>query len=309
MADISASLVKSLREKTGAGMMDCKKALQETSGNFEEAVDWLRKKGLAAASKKSGRVAAEGLIAVASQGSVASLVEVNAETDFVGRNPEFQVFVENISKILLQKEMSLEELETYSYAPGVTVTDELTRLIAVIGENMTLRRVQRVSVSKGVVATYVHSAVAPNLGRIGVLVALESSTDSPELLELGKKLAMHVAAANPLALSIQDVDPAILEREKNILREQALASGRPEDVVAKMLEGRIRKYYEEIVFLEQAYVMDGKTKVSDVLAEASKKIGAPVTLKCFARYTLGEGIEKAQNDFAAEVQAQAHGKA
>ncbi|CAO5675743.1 MAG: Elongation factor Ts [Holosporales bacterium] len=307
MSEISPLLVKNLREKTGAGMMDCKKALVETNGNLEDAIDWLRKKGLAAAAKKAGRVASEGLVGVAASGCSASIVEINAETDFVARNPQFQELVATSAKLAVEsKAVDAETFKTAAFpAEGGTVEGEITRLIAVIGENMSLRRVQTLTVSSGVVSTYVHSAVAPGLGKIGVLVALESTADEVKLQELGKKIAMHVAAAVPQALKIEDVDASALEREKAILVEQARATGRPEDVIQKMVEGRIRKFYEEVVLLEQAYVIDGKTKISDVIAQASKELGSDVALTGFARYTLGEGIEKEETDFAAEVQAQA----
>ncbi len=306
MAEISASLVKTLREKTGAGMMDCKKALDEVSGDLEAAVDWLRKKGLAAAAKKAGRVAAEGLVGVAGNGTSAAIVEINTETDFVARNPQFQSMVTQAANTAATKDYTTEDLASAAFkGETATIGEEITRLIAVIGENMNLRRVKRLSVSQGVVATYMHSATVPGLGRIGVLVALESTADASKLLELGRKLAMHVAAASPQALSVDEVDSAALERERNVLTEQARASGRPEDVIQKMVEGRIRKYYEEVVFLEQVYVVDGKTKISDVVEQTAKELGTPIKLTGFARYALGEGIEKVETDFAAEVQAQA----
>ncbi len=306
MTDISPALVKTLREKTGAGMMDCKKALNEVGGDLEAAVDWLRKKGLAAAAKKAGRVAAEGLVGVAGSGTAAAVVEINAETDFVARNPHFQAMVSQVADIATQKEHTNDALLAAPFkGEAPTVADEITRLISVIGENMSLRRVKRLAVSEGVVATYMHSATAPGLGRIGVLVALESKAPADKLQELGKKLAMHVAAAAPQALRVEEVDPTSLEREKAILIDQAKASGRPDDVIQKMVEGRIRKFYEEIVLLEQAYVIDGKTKISDVVAQAAQEWGTPVTLTGFERYALGEGIEKQESDFAAEVMAQA----
>ena len=302
MAEITAQLVKELREKTGAGMMDCKKALTETSGDTEAAIDWLRKKGLSAAAKKSGRVAAEGLIAVASSGTMAAVVEVNAETDFVGRNEQFQSAGLQIAQLALAGSDDVEALKATAYPKtGRTVQEELTNLIATIGENMSLRRVKKFAVSNGIVATYVHNAVAPNLGKIGVLVALESTADKAKLAELGKQLAMHVAAAAPQALNIAEVDPKALEREKAILTEKAAASGKPEAMLGKIVEGQIKKYYDETVLLEQAYVVDGKTKISAVLEAAAKTLGAPIVLKGFARFQLGEGIEKEQADFAAEV--------
>lgn len=306
MAEISPALVKELREKSGAGMMDCKKALIETNGNLEEAVDWLRKKGLAAAAKKAGRVAAEGLVGVASSGKSAAVVEINAETDFIARNPQFQSMVAQVAEIAANSECTVDGLLASPFkGEAPTIGEEITRLVAVIGENMNLRRIQRLSVANGIVASYMHSATAPNLGRIGVLVALESTGDEAKLQELGKKIAMHVAAAAPQSLDVSSVDPISLERERAVLVEQARASGRPEEVIQKMVEGRIRKFYEEVVLLEQAFVMDGKTRIADVVEATAKEIGAPIALKAFARFALGEGIEKQQTDFAAEVQAQA----
>jgi len=306
MTEISPNLVRELREKSGAGMMDCKKALVENNGNLEAAVDWLRKKGLAAAAKKAGRVAAEGLVGVAACGNAAAAVEINAETDFISRNEQFQKMVLQAAEAAASKEYTIESLAQAPFkGETATVAEEMTRLIAVIGENMNLRRVQRLSVQNGIVATYVHNATAPGLGRIGVLVALESTGDTAKLQELGKKIAMHVAAASPQSLDVSSLDSASLERERAVLVEQARASGRPEEVIEKMVEGRVRKFYEEVVLLEQVFVMDGKTKVADVVAQFSKEIGAPITLTGFVRYGLGEGIEKEETDFAAEVQAQA----
>lgn len=307
MAEISATLVRDLREKTGAGMMDCKKALTETSGNLEEAVDWLRKKGLAAAAKKAGRVAAEGLVGVITSGNAGAIVEINAETDFVARNDKFQNFVSQATSAAVAKDHTVDSLKTTPVGEYDSLDAGLTHLIAVIGENMNLRRVNRLSVNNGVVSSYMHSAVVPNLGKIGVLVALESTGDTEKLNELGKKIAMHIAASAPLALEIADVDASLLEREKNVLIDQARASGRPEDIIQKMVAGRVAKFYEEIVLLEQAFVIDGKTKVSQIIENTAKEIGAPIKLKGFVRYALGEGIEKEESDFAAEVQAQAAG--
>jgi elongation factor Ts len=308
MAEISPALVKELREKTGAGMMDCKKALNETNGNVENAVDWLRKKGLAAAAKKAGRVAAEGLVGVATSGTMGAAVEINAETDFVARNDQFQTLVKKVTEIAAQKDHSLADLKNAPYeGESPTVDTEITRLIAVIGENMNLRRVTRLSVNKGVVSSYIHNATAPGLGKIGVLVALESEANPEKLNELGKKIAMHIAAANPIALNIEDVDASAVDRERNVLVEQARASGRPEDIIQKMVEGRLRKYYEEVVLVEQTFVLDGQTKVSQVVEATAKELGKPIQLTGFVRYALGEGIEKAETDFAAEVQAQAAG--
>ena len=305
MAEITASLVKELREKTGAGMMDCKKALGETSGDLEQAVDWLRKKGLAAAAKKAGRVAAEGLVGVAAEGKSGAAVEINSETDFVARNEQFQAFVGAVAKLVLSVGEDVEKLKAAKLPSGATVTDELTRLVATIGENMSLRRAARLTVANGIVATYVHNQIAAGMGKIGVLVALESTGDAAKLSALGRQIAMHVAAAQPLALDIGSVDPKALEREREVLREQARASGKPDNVVEKMIEGRLRKYYEETVLLEQVYVIDAETKIKDVVAKAAKEIGAPIALTGFARFQLGEGIERETTDFAAEVAATA----
>ncbi|MBI3505708.1 MAG: elongation factor Ts [Proteobacteria bacterium] len=304
MAEITAALVKDLREKSGAGMMDCKRALSENGGDIEAAVDWLRKKGLAAAAKKAGRVAAEGLIGIASEGTSGAMVEVNSETDFVARNDAFQDYVRNVTKASLAAGDDVEKLKTAVYPGGGSVSDALTALIAKIGENMTLRRAAVLKVSAGVVATYVHSAAAPGLGKIGVLVALESTGDKDKLVALGRQIAMHIAATNPQALDIGSVDPAMLAREKAVLTEQAAASGKAPQVIEKMVEGRVRKYYEETVLLEQVYVVDGESRIKDVVANAAKDTGAPVKLVAFRRYALGEGIEKKETDFAAEVAAQ-----
>jgi len=303
MAEITAALVKELREKTGAGMMDCKKALAESNGDLEGAVDWLRKKGLAAAAKKAGRVAAEGLVGVVVSGTEGAMVEVNSETDFVARNDRFQAFVSKLAELALQADGDVEKLKTIEFpGEGRNVADELTHMIATIGENMNLRRAAKLKVGSGVVVSYVHNATAPGLGKIGVLVAIES-TGGPQIEELGRGIAMHVAAARPDALTIADVDQATLERERSVLSEQARASGKPEEIIAKMVEGRLRKYYEEVVLTEQVYVIDGESKVKDVVAKLSKEIGAPVSIAGFVRYTLGEGVEKEESDFAAEVAA------
>ncbi len=305
MTAITASLVKDLREKTGAGMMDCKKALSETNGDFEAAVDWLRKKGIAAAAKKTARVAAEGLVAIAQKGQLGAVVEVNAETDFVARNEHFQAYASMVAQLALQHGDSLESLQNAAYPKtGRTVAEELTNLIATIGENMSLRRVQTQSVDKGLVATYIHNAAANNLGKIGVLIALESDAPATVLEALGKKLAMHVAAANPIALTIDGVDPSAINRERDVLAEQARASGKPEDIIGKMVEGRLRKFYEEVVLLEQVFVMDGETRIKDVVAQAAKANNCSITLKGYTRFMLGEGIAREEKDFAAEVQQQ-----
>lgn len=302
MAEITAALVKDLREKSGAGMMDCKKALTEANGDVEAAIDWLRKKGLAAAAKKAGRVAAEGLVGVAANGLSGAAVELNAETDFVARNDAFQAAVATVTKLALDTDGTLDSLKAAAYpGTGRTVADELPNLVATIGENMNLRRVAKLSVTDGVVSSYVHSALVPGLGKIGVLVALESTGDKAALADLGKQIAMHVAAARPEALDIADVSTANLDRERAVLVEQARASGKPENIIEKMVEGRVRKYYEEVVLLEQLYVIDGETKIRKVVENAAKAVGAPVALTGFVRFQLGEGIEKEQSDFAAEV--------
>jgi len=300
MAEITAALVRDLREKTGAGMMDCKKALVESNGDMEAAIDWLRKKGLSAAAKKSGRVAAEGLVGTATGPTVGAMVEVNAETDFVARNESFQNFVSEVAGLALSVGEDVEALKAATY-PGTmhSVQDELTRLIATIGENMTIRRARVFRVSEGVVAAYVHNAVKPGLGKIGVLVAVESSSELAALETLGRQVGMHIAATRPDALDTSAVDPSALERERTVLTEQALASGKPPAVVEKMVEGRIRKYYEEVVLLEQVWVHDGESRVKQVVAKAGAKLTG------FARFQLGEGIEKEVGDFAAEVAAQA----
>jgi elongation factor Ts len=307
MAQITASLVKDLREKTGAGMMDCKKALSETDGNVEAAVDWLRKSGLAAAAKKASRVAAEGLVAVNASGNAGAAIEVNAETDFVSRNSEFQSFVSTVAGIALDKGEDTDAILNADFGNNSTVQDTLTSLISTIGENMNLRRAQSLSVSSGVVSSYVHNATAPGLGRIAVLVALESKGDVAVLEGVGKQLAMHVAAASPRWATVDEVDQAELERERTILTDQAKDSGKPEEIIAKMVEGRLRKFYEETVLLEQVSVIDGESKISKTLEQAGQDAGAPVTLKGFVRYVLGEGVEKDESDFAAEVAAAVQG--
>jgi elongation factor Ts len=297
MAEITALLVRDLRDKTGAGMMDCKKALVESGGDMEAAIDWLRTKGLSAAAKKSGRLASEGLVGVASGPNVAGMVEVNAETDFVARNEQFQGFVAEVAGLVLSVGDDIEHLKTATY-PGTrhSVTEELTRLIATIGENMTIRRAKRLEVKSGVVATYTHSAIKPGLGKIGVLVALEGASEIDALEQLGRQIGMHVAATRPEALDASAVDPSALEREKAVLTEQARASGKPDAIIEKMVEGRIRKYYEEVVLLEQVWVHDGESRVKAIV----KKAGGQLT--GFARFQLGEGIDKpAGPDFASEV--------
>jgi elongation factor Ts len=303
MTNISAGMVKELRDKTGAGMMDCKAALGETKGDVEAAVDWLRKKGLAKATKKAGRIAADGLIGIATAPGRGAIVEVNSETDFVARGGEFQSFVGRCAKRALEQEGNLERLLSSSFEGGTTASEALSNLVAKIGENMTVRRSAAISVSPGIVSSYIHNAVGPDLGKIGVLVALESSADPEKLMGLGKQFAMHVAAANPLALSVDALAPDVVARERAIYADQARQSGKPENVIEKMIEGRLRKFYEESVLLSQVFVIDGETPVAKVLEKAGKDFGAPVRLAGFVRFAVGEGIEKAVTDFAAEVRA------
>lgn len=304
MAEVTAALVKQLRDQTGAGMMDCKKALSETDGDLEGAVDWLRKKGLAAAAKKAGRVAVEGLVGISVDGTAGAIVEVNSETDFVARNEQFQALVGTLAGLALAGDGELEALRQTAYPDsGRTVAEEITHMVATIGENIGLRRIARLSVDQGVVASYVHSAAAPGMGRIGVLVALESAGDTAKLEALGRQLAMHVAASRPEAVNRDGVDTASIDRERAVLTEQARASGRPDNIIEKMVEGRLRKFYEEVVLLEQTWVIDGESKVEKVVDAAAQDAGAPISITGFVRFNLGEGIEKAESDFAAEVAA------
>lgn len=304
MAEITAALVKELRETSGAGMMDCKRALTETGGNLQDAVDWLRKKGLAAAAKKSGRVAAEGLVGVVAEGPRGAVVEVNAETDFVARNELFQNAARKVATTALDVDGGVDALIAAKTADGETVSDLITNLIATIGENMMVRRAARFKVGQGAIASYIHNATAPELGRIGVLVAVEGQGDRATLQELGRKIAMHVAATQPLSLSVDDLDPAAVERERAIFSEQAQASGKPAQVIEKMVEGRLRKFYEEVVLLKQAFVMNPDQTVEHLVADTAKALGSPVAVKGFVRLALGEGVEKGpEGDFAAEVAA------
>jgi len=303
MANITAAMVKDLREKTGAGMMDCKGALNETNGDLEAAVDWLRKKGLAKAAKKAGRTAAEGLVAVESSGRTAAIVEVNSETDFVARNDQFQAFAREAAKVALMGAGTIEALEA-AHFPGskTTIKERLQELIATIGENMTLRRVQKVEVSKGVISSYVHNAVTEGLGRIGVLVALETEGDATQLGTVGRQIAMHVAAANPAALDAAGLDPQAVERERAILREKN--ASKPANVIDRIVESGLKTHYQDVTLLEQAFVHEPSKSVSQVLKEQEGKIGAPLRLTGFRRFALGEGIEKEESDFAAEVASQ-----
>jgi elongation factor Ts len=307
MAEITAALVKELREKSGVGMMDCKKALVENAGDIEASLDWLRAKGLSKAAKKADRIAAEGLVAVALRGNgrgmAGAVVELNAETDFVARNELFQNAARKAAKTALDVEGDVDALIGAVTDEGEVLGEIITQLIATIGENMLVRRFVRFDVSEGAVASYVHNAVAPDVGRIGVLVAVEGAGDQVKLQELGKKIALHVAATAPLSLSTDDLAPAAVERERAIFAEQALASGKPPQVVEKMIEGRIRKFYEEVVLLKQAFVMNPDQTVEQLVAETAKTLGSPVKVAGFARLALGEGVEKKTEDFAAEVAA------
>ena len=308
MAEITAALVKELREKSGAGMMDCKKALTESGGDIEAGMDWLRTKGLSKAAKKADRIAAEGLIAVALRpegaGMIGAVVEVNAETDFVARNEKFQAAARAIAATALDVEGGVDKLAEAKTSGGESVQEMLTGLIATIGENMTARRMARFVVAEGVVAAYVHNAVAPDLGRIGVMVALQSTaSDKDKLTEVGRKIGMHIAATSPLSLSVADIDPAAVERERAIFAEQAAQSGKPPAVIEKMVEGRIRKFYEEVVLLKQAFVMNPDQTIEAFVAEQGKALGAPIQLTGFVRLALGEGVEKGKDDFAGEVAA------
>jgi elongation factor Ts len=308
MAEITASLVKELREKSGAGMMDCKAALKETDGDMEAAIDWLRTKGLAKAAKKAGRVAAEGLVGIAAEGNSGAVVEVNSETDFVARNESFQKMVTGIAGVANTTGGDLAKLLAAKF-PGSdkSIEDYVTEAVGTIGENMNVRRTEALSVNAGVVVPYVHNQAAPGLGKIGVLVALESEGDTEKLAALGKQIAMHVAATSPLSTSVDELDPAVVEREKNVLAAEARESGKPENIIDKMIEGRIRKFYEEVVLLSQTFVIDGENTVEKAVKNAEGDVGAPIKVTGFIRLALGEGIEKEEADFAAEVAAAAKG--
>ena len=305
MAQITATLVKTLRAQSGAGMMDCKKALTETDGELEAAVDWLRKKGLAAAAKKSGRVAAEGLVAVKADGAKAAVIELNSETDFVARNDQFQKLVSDLAGLVFESgETEVDAISALEYpGAGKSVSEVMTASISTIGENMNIRRAMVLEVEEGHVASYIHGAVAPGMGKIAVLVGLKSSADADVLSSLGKQLAMHIAAANPASLNEADLDPAMVEREKQVQMDKARESGKPENIIEKMIVGRMRKYLEEVVLTHQTFVIDGETKISDVIANAAKAAGTEIELVSYIRLELGEGIEKKEEDFAAEVAA------
>jgi len=303
---LSASMVKELRNKSGAGMMDCKKALQETNGNIEEAIDWLRKQGLSAVAKKSGRVAAEGLIGITVINKIGSIIEINSETDFVARNELFQSFVSTCSKLAIKCNQDISLLKNMSYPNSDrTVDEELTHNIATIGENMNIRRSELLSVSNGVVISYVHNSVKDGLGRLGVLVGIESEADESSLLTVGKQIAMHIAATSPVSLNIEDLDPDLIERERQVLIDQSIASGKPSEIAEKMVVGRMQKFYQDVVLNEQTFVIDGETKIKDVIKKLEKDLNTKVKLSGFKKLTLGEGIEVSANDFAAEVAATA----
>lgn len=305
---ITAAMVKELRDKTGAGMMDCKKALAETGGDMEAAIDWLRAKGIAKADKKSGRTAAEGLIAVASDANSAVVVEVNSETDFVARNDAFQDLARSIASVALSTDGSVEALgEKTMPSSGKSVTETVKDAIAHIGENMNLRRSAKLSVDAGVVSTYVHNAVADGLGKLGVIVAVKSTGNADAVASIGRQVAMHIAATNPLALTSADVDASIADRERNVFAEQARESGKPDNIIEKMVEGRMRKFFEEVALMSQAFVMNPDQTVAEAVKAAEAEAGAPVEIAGFIRFQLGEGIEKEESDFAAEVAAAAKG--
>jgi elongation factor Ts len=308
MATITAAMVKELRDKTGAGMMDCKAALNETDGDMEAAIDWLRAKGLSKAAKKAGRVAAEGLIGLAGNDKEAAVVEVNSETDFVARNPAFQELVQTIAAGALKAKGDLDKLGSAPFGSTKTsVADTLKEMVGSIGENMTLRRTAHLSAKDGVVASYMHNQTSPGLGKIGVIVALESTGDADALKAFGKQVAMHIAAANPQAVDTDSLDPQFIERERAVLTEQAKESGKPPEVIAKMVEGRLRKFYEEVVLLQPPFVHDPDSTVAKAMESAAKEAGAPIKITGFYRFALGEGIDKGESDFAAEVAAAAAG--
>ena len=302
MAQITAQMVKDLREMTGAGMMDCKSALNETSGDVDAAVDWLRKKGLSKAAKKADRVAAEGLVGVAVKGTKGVLVEVNSETDFVARNDLFQGLVKLVADVAMSAGTDVEKIKQ-AKAGSITVADAINDTIAKIGENMTLRRAAEVSVGKGVIGSYVHNAVSDGIGKMGVLVGLESAGDAGQLAELGKQVAMHVASSNPLSVDASGLDPVTIQREKDVLADKFKAQGKPAAMIDKIVESGIKTYYKEVTLLDQPFIFDDKKSVAQALKEAEGKVGAPIKVTGFIRYKLGEGVEKQESDFAAEVAA------
>jgi elongation factor Ts len=307
MAEITASLVRELRIATGAGMMDCKKALTETGGDIDAAIDWMRKNGMAKAAKKAGRVASEGVVAVTAKGNCGGMIELNSETDFVSRNVDFQAFAHQLAELSVGLGNDIDAIKAAKTETGETIETALTALIAKIGENMSFRRSVMLSVKEGVVSRYVHNAVASDLGRIGVLVALESSADTASLAELGRKIAMHIAATSPLALRVEDLDQSVVAKEREVFSEQARASGKPENIIEKMVEGRLRKFYQEVVLEKQSFVMNPDQTIAELVEATSNDLGAPIVLKGYARMGLGEGIDKKTEDFAAEVAAVAGG--
>ena len=303
---LSASMVKELREKSGAGMMDCKKALVETNGNMEDAIDWLRKQGLSAVAKKSGRVAAEGLIGISINGLKGAMVEINSETDFVARNELFQNFVKKCSHLVLTHKSNINTLKDLPFPDtDRSVDQELSNKIATIGENMNIRRTEYLEVSEGVLVSYIHNKVTEDLGKLGVMVAIESQAQESKLLDVGKQIAMHIAATSPKSVDVDDLDGDLVKRERDVLIEQAMSSGKPKDIAEKMVQGRLQKFYQEVVLNEQISVIDGETKIKDVIKKLSNDVGTDVKIKDFKILKLGEGIDIAENDFAAEVAATA----
>ena len=306
MGNITAKLVKDLRDKTGAGMMDCKKALIESNGNMEEAIDWLRKQGLSAVAKKSSRVAAEGLIGVTIKGTKGGIIEINSETDFVARNELFQNFVKTCSDLVLHSKNDINVLKKLAFPKtDKTVDQELSHNIATIGENMNIRRAEYLEISEGILVSYIHNKVAEDLGKLGVIVAIESKAKENDLIETGKQIAMHIAATSPKSVNVDDLDSNLVKREREVLIEQAMSSGKPKEIAEKMVQGRLQKFYQEVVLNEQVSVIDGETKIKDVITKLSNDLGTEVKIKDFKILKLGEGIEVAENDFAAEVAATA----
>ena len=301
MSIVNAALVKKLRDQTGAGMMDCKKALVESKGDIEEAIDWLRKEGISGADKKSSRIAADGLVAISSSDKAISLVEINSETDFVSRNPDFQNFVKNISEIALESGSEIDLLKKAPYSKDNNVSDFLTELIAKIGENIVIRRTASIETKNSIFSSYIHGQVSEGMGKIGVIISIESDGDTDKIKNFGKQLSMHIAAAKPLSISSEDVDKKIIERERKILIEQAKSSGKAEDIIEKMVDGRIKKFFSEITLLDQTWVMDGESKVSKIIESMEKELNCNIKIREFNLFVLGEGIEVEKKDFAEEV--------
>jgi len=305
---LNANLIKELREKSGAGIVDCKNALLQNDNDVDRSIDWLRKKGLSVAAKKSGRVAAQGLVGVHISNNKACLIEINSETDFVSRNEQFQKFVSDCSKIALSSNGDIESLLRSNFIEGDnTVEDELTKNIATIGENLRIRKIEKITLNDpGLIVSYVHNSVSENLGKIAVILSLKSNADQNSLDKIGKKIAMHIAASNPISLNLDNLDPKIIDKEKQVLIEQAISSGKPKDIAEKIVEGRVRKFCEEVVLLEQTFVIDGKSKIKDVLKQYSNQLGTEVSIDTFKMLILGQGIEVEEKDFAAEVAATAN---